>query len=65
MFKSFYNLTETPFSRDIPTHELYKSEVLEETPAGLSTLQSANGLLLLPGTAGQAKRPQSATMPKR
>lgn len=31
MFESFYGLTRTPFSRDIPTDQLYQSHLLEET----------------------------------
>ena len=31
MFESFYNFEKTPFSRDIPTEELYPSFILEET----------------------------------
>lgn len=31
MFETFYGLRHSPFSRDIPTSELYQSHVLEET----------------------------------
>lgn len=31
MFESFYGLQKTPFSRDIPTDQLYQSHLLEET----------------------------------
>ena len=31
MFETFYGLSQTPFSRDIPTKELYPSLLLEET----------------------------------
>ena len=31
MFESFYGLERTPFSRDIPTDQLYQSHMLEET----------------------------------
>ena len=31
MFESFYGLSRSPFSRDIPTSQLYESVTLEET----------------------------------
>ena len=31
MFEQFYGLSHTPFSRDIPTSQLYQSLMLEET----------------------------------
>jgi hypothetical protein len=31
MFEAFYGLSHAPFSRDIPTTEVYRSSVLEET----------------------------------
>jgi hypothetical protein len=31
MFEAFYECTRTPFSREIPTEELYPSGMLEET----------------------------------
>jgi len=31
MYESFYGLSHTPFSRNIPTDDLYLSIVLEET----------------------------------
>jgi hypothetical protein len=31
VFESFFSLSRVPFPRDIPTQELYKSTVLEET----------------------------------
>lgn len=38
MFESFYGFSRAPFSRDIPTSELYESVILEET---LSRLEYA------------------------
>ena len=31
MFESFYGLSHTPFSRNIPVDQLYLSDMLEET----------------------------------
>ncbi|MBP7331340.1 MAG: AAA family ATPase [Firmicutes bacterium] len=55
MFKSFYNLTETPFSRDIPTHELYKSEVLEETLGRLKYAAVRKWFAVITGDCGTGK----------
>jgi general secretion pathway protein A len=30
MFEEYYQLSKTPFSRDIPTESLYQSHMLEE-----------------------------------
>ncbi len=48
MFEEFYGLSATPFSRDIPTSELYPSIALEETLVVLSMLPSVSCLLYLP-----------------
>ena len=31
MYESFFGMTHTPFSRDIPTDQLYESQAMRET----------------------------------
>ena len=55
MFESFYNLTRIPFSRDIPTHELYKSAVLEETLGRLKYAAERKWFAVITGDCGTGK----------
>jgi len=55
MFESFYGLERSPFSRDIPTGELYESVVLEETLGRLKYAAERQWLAVVTGDCGIGK----------
>jgi general secretion pathway protein A len=55
MFESFYELALTPFSRDIPTDELYPSIALEETLGRLEYAAERQLFAILTGDCGIGK----------
>ncbi len=55
MFETFYNLSQVPFSRDIPTQELYKSIVLEETLGRLQYAAERRWFAVITGDCGTGK----------
>jgi len=44
MFEGFYGFNRTPFSRDIPTDQLFQSHRIEETWEDWNTPRSASNL---------------------
>ena len=61
MFESFYNFEKTPFSRDIPTEELYPSFILEETLGRLNYAAERQLFAVITGDCGTGK---TTTIPK-
>jgi len=55
MFEEFYGLSATPFSRDIPTSELYPSIALEETLGRLEYAAQRQLFAILTGDCGIGK----------
>ena len=55
MFESFYGFHKTPFSRDIPTDELYQSHMLEETLGRLEYTAQRQMFTVLTGDCGTGK----------
>jgi len=55
MFESFYGLSHAPFSRDIPTQELYPSLVLEETLGRLEYAAERRWFAVITGDSGTGK----------
>lgn len=55
MFESFYGLTHVPFSRDIPTQELYPSLILDETLGRLEYAAERRWFAVITGDCGVGK----------
>jgi general secretion pathway protein A len=55
MFESFYELCRAPFSRDIPTSELYQSVILEETLGRLEYAAERQWFAVVTGDCGTGK----------
>lgn len=55
MFETFYEMTRTPFSRDMPTHELYTSDGLEETIERLRYTAERQWFSVVTGDCGTGK----------
>lgn len=55
MFESFYGLSHTPFSRDIPTDQLYPSLMLEETLGRLEYAAQRQLFTVVTGDCGTGK----------
>ena len=55
MFEEFYSLAHTPFSRDIPTQELYGSMMLEETVGRLEYAAKRQLFAVVTGDCGTGK----------
>ena len=55
MFEAFYGLSHTPFSRDIPTQELYHSLTLEETLGRLHYAAKRQLFCVVTGDSGTGK----------
>jgi len=55
MFESFYGLHRSPFSRDVPTNELYESVILEETLSRLEYAAQRQWLAVVTGDCGTGK----------
>ena len=55
MFESFYGLGRSPFSRDVPTSELYASVILEETLGRLEYAAQRQWFAVVTGDCGTGK----------
>ncbi len=55
MFESFYALSHTPFTRDIPTNALYGSTMLEETLGRLMYAAERRWFAVVTGDSGTGK----------
>lgn len=55
MFEAFYDLSRSPFSRDIPTEELYASDILEETLGRLEYAAERQWFAVVTGDSGTGK----------
>jgi general secretion pathway protein A len=55
MFESFYDLSRTPFVRDIPTRELYESIMLDETLGRLEYAAERQLFAVITGDCGTGK----------
>ena len=55
MFEAFYGLSHTPFSRDIPSSELYLSIMLEETLGRLEYAAQRQLFAVVTGDSGTGK----------
>ncbi|WP_058300472.1 ExeA family protein [Gorillibacterium timonense] len=55
MFESFYSLGRSPFSRDVPTSELYESVILEETLGRLEYAAQRQWFAVITGDCGTGK----------
>lgn len=55
MFESFYGLSRSPFSRDVPTTELYESVILEETLGRLEYAAQRLWFAVVTGDCGTGK----------
>lgn len=55
MFEAFYGLTNTPFTRDIPTDQLYPSHLLEETLGRLEYAAQRQLFVVMTGDSGTGK----------
>jgi len=55
MFETFYRMERTPFSRDIPTDQLYQSHMLEETLGRLEYTAQRQMFAVLTGDCGTGK----------
>jgi len=55
MFESFYGLSSSPFSRDIPTSQLYESVTLEETLGRLEYAAQRQWFAVVTGDCGTGK----------
>jgi type II secretory pathway predicted ATPase ExeA len=55
MFESFYGLRHTPFTRDIPTGELYRPAMLEETLERLEYAAQRQWFAVVTGDCGTGK----------
>src|SRR5690606_15899385 len=55
MFEMFYDLHRSPFSRDLPTNELYESEILEETLGRLEYAAQRQWFAVVTGDCGTGK----------
>lgn len=55
MFEEFYGFTHTPFSRDIPTDQLYPSVMLEETLGRLKYAANRQLFAVVTGDCGTGK----------
>ena len=55
MFEAFYEMKRTPFSRDMPTHELYASAGMEETLERLKYTAERQWFTVVTGDCGTGK----------
>jgi type II secretory pathway predicted ATPase ExeA len=55
MFETFYGLNQTPFSRDIPTQELYPSVIVEEILGRLEYAANRQLFVVMTGDCGTGK----------
>ncbi len=55
MFEAFYELSRSPFSRDVPPSELYESEILEETLGRLEYAAERQWFAVVTGDCGTGK----------
>jgi general secretion pathway protein A len=52
MFEDFYGFNRTPFSRDIPTDQLYQSHRIEETLGRLEYAAERQQFIVVTGDCG-------------
>lgn len=64
MYESFYGLSRTLFSRDIPTGELYESMVLEETLGRLEYAAERKWFAVITGECGTGKTTSLRSNPR-
>ena len=55
MFEDFYGFKKTPFSRDIPTNQLYQSHRFEETLGRLGYAAERQQFVVVTGDCGTGK----------
>jgi general secretion pathway protein A len=55
MFEEYYQLSKTPFSRDIPTESLYQSHMLEEILGRLEYAAKRQLFAVVTGDSGTGK----------
>jgi general secretion pathway protein A len=55
MFETFYGLSRTPFSRDIPTDQLYHSQMMDETLGRLEYAAERQLFAVITGDCGSGK----------
>lgn len=55
MYKSFYSLSSTPFSKELATRDLFCSDTLNEATARLNYLNQTRGIGVLVGEPGAGK----------
>lgn len=55
MYKSFYSLAKTPFSKEVKASDAYRSPTYDEALTGLSYLQGSRGIGLIVGDPGVGK----------
>ena len=55
MYKAFYSLSRTPFSKEIKTKDLFESENFKETISRLDYLKKTRGIGILVGESGSGK----------
>jgi len=55
MYKSYYSLSKTPFSKEIKTKDLFPSDSLKETKARLNYLKETRGIGVIVGETGSGK----------
>ena len=55
MYKSYYSLSKTPFSKEIKTKDLFSSDSLKETKARLDYLKKTRGIGVIVGETGSGK----------
>lgn len=63
MFEPFYNFTHTPFSRDIPTDQLYMSPALVDILGRLKYAAERQWFAVVTGDCGTGKQRPSAVSP--
>jgi len=55
MFEEFFEMKKTPFSRDIPTNQLYLSTILEETLGRMEYAVKKQLFMVVTGACGTGK----------
>ena len=55
MYRSFYSLSKTPFSKEIKTKELFESDNFKETISRLNYLKDTRGIGVIVGESGSGK----------
>jgi len=55
MYRAWFNLSDDPFRKDLPTDQLFQSELFSEASQRLDYLKNNRGLMLLTGDPGTGK----------